>query len=294
MNPSKMDRLRTQLAESHARGQAHQAELAAARDRPAAPGDAYLWSPADEHVLAWVVVCPHPTDADVVYVVPADAHPLAGIADVAVRDVGAAALFLRCGRGHWIARADLDPRRRFRTLDAHHVRRAQQKLRQIVTGPLDGSSAAREHEADPGYRDWMAGVTASVLGAVGKSRRGPGVAERLMTRGGEPSGALADLDSLLAELGPAEEGEPLPFDSPGRLAAVREVTGVALVFEPDAGSPSDPPAVVATDATGAWRALAWDVAPDGTARATAPWLGGRVRLRVGTGPAAREHTLTNS
>jgi hypothetical protein len=301
---TKFDQLWAQLAAAHARGQARQAELDAQRAHAPAPGDAYLWVPVNEYVLAWVVIGAHPTDAEFVYVVPADSYARAGLADVAVRDANAPPLFVRCGRGHWMRRADLDARRRFRVLDAHHVRRLQQKLRQIAHGPLDGSSAAWEDEADPDYRDWMANVTASVLGAMAQARRGPGVSSGFMMRGGDPDGAFAeeialaaaDFDTFPDPSAPAVEdlGTQLPFDGPGELWIVKEVTGVSVVFRPAPDTvPAEPPAAAATDATGAWRELVWELAPDrSAARAGAPWINQQVRLRVGTGASAREHTVT--
>ena len=299
---SKLDHLYARLAEAHAQGQAHLADLDARRTRPPTPGDVYLFLPADEYVCAWVVANAHPHEPEYVYVVPADEYPRAGLSDVPVRDGGTEPLFVRCGRGQWVPRADLKPENRYRVLDAHHVRRVQRKLKQITTGPLDGPSSAWEDESDPDYRDWMANVTATVLGAIAQAHRGPDVSGRFAMTRGAAAFDLADLEVALAAMGddePAEgdadegAGEALPFDGPGRRAGVREPAGVSLVFEPDTGAA--PPAVSAADAAGAWRALSWEPVPGRAAvRLALPWIEGRVRLRVGVGDAAREHTVSKS
>jgi len=307
-----LDQLWARLAAAHARGQARQAELTAAPGRAAAPGDVYLGVPPDEHVLAWAVVSDHPADSELVYVVPADGHPLAGLADVAVRDPAGEPLYLRCGRGLWVRRADLAPNRRCRVLGPHHLRRARLKIRQIATGPLDGPTAAWQDEADPAYHDWMDGVTAAVLAAAagqessvlpgfvaalsgrpaGGVGAGPDIGVRASTGSGfeatvgEPALAAAGTDPFSHPPAPAAPveglGRPLPFDGPGRLVVVHHPAGVAVIFE---GPPSAaPPPVSAADASGDWQPLAWEFTPDrAVARATAPWLGGQVRLRVGAG-----------
>lgn len=278
---SKLDHLYARLAEAHAQGQAHLADLDAQRSRPPTPGDVYLFLPADEYVCAWVVANAHPQEPKYVYILPADEYPRAGLSDVPVRDGGTEALFVRCGHGQWVPRAELKPENRYRVLDARHVRRVQRKLKQITTGPLDGPSSAWEDESNPDYRDWMANVTATVLGSIAQANRGTAAF------------SLADLEAVPGEGADEGAGESLPFDGPGRLAVVREPTGATLVFEPDAGAV--PPAVSAADAAGVWRALAWEPVPGrAAARLAVPWIEGRARLRVGTGDDAREHTVSKS
>src|SRR5436853_5261658 len=97
---TKLNGLWARVADANARGQARIAELDAKRDRSPAPGDVYLWLPANDYVTAWVVVSDHPADGEFAYVVPADEYPLTGLADLAVRDAGTEALFVRCGRGN--------------------------------------------------------------------------------------------------------------------------------------------------------------------------------------------------
>ncbi len=278
-------------ADAQARGRVHRAALAADR-RPPAPGDVYLWVPANDHVLAWVVVGLHPTDADLVCVVPADGNPLAGLADVPVRGGPGEPLCLRCGRGQWVRRADLAPDRRYRVLSEHHVCRARQKLRQLATGPLDGPSSAWEAQADPDYTDWMASVTAAVLAAA--ARREPVAGAFFASRKSAGGLSLNELEAAFddtaavaafaAALSEEELGTAIPFAGPGSLRAVAEAAGASVVFEADASAA--PPALFAADATGLWHALEWTVESDRTARTTAPWVGAEVRLRAGADPTA--------
>jgi len=120
--------------------------------REPSPGDVYLWAPPNELGLDWVVVNEHPDDSALIYVVPADANSLAGLADVVVREAGREPISLRCGRGAWVRRDELAPERRYRVLDLHHINRAQEKIRQIVTGPLDGSRHNRKAVGWAGIR----------------------------------------------------------------------------------------------------------------------------------------------
>lgn len=295
------EQLWARLDAAHIRGQAQQAKLAADSEHQPTLGDVFLWPPPNDLGLGWVVVSDHPNDAALAYTIPADGHPLAGLADVVVRDVGREPLYLRCGRGRWLRRADLPTERRYRALDPHHVRRAQEKLRQIAAGPLDGSSAAWEDEADPDYHAWMAEVTEAVLGFANHSHQQsivltdrdftPCTSKRHGEQTVEPSLAAAGVDPFAELLAPPGDlvvsAYLLPFGGPGELRVIREPDGVVIVFESE--SVQEPPAVAATEATGRWQPLVWDITPNRTAaRATAPWIEGLVRLRVGTEQSSRE------
>lgn len=277
-------------AAAHARGEARRAELSADR-RPAAPGDVYLWVPANEYVAAGVVVGVD-AGADLAYLVPADGNALAGLADVLVRDGQGEPLCLRCGRGQWVRRADLSPDRRYRVLSPHHVRRAQQKLQQISTAALEGPSSAWEAEADPDYADWIASVSAVVLAAAAQREPVAGGFFASRKHGGgfglsELEAAFADTAAVAAfatALSDEAPGTAIPFNGPGTLHAVPEASGVEVVFEADATAA--PPTLFAADAIGNWHALAWVVESDRAARATAPWTGAEVRLRAGNDPSA--------
>ncbi len=271
-----------------------------AESREPALGDVYLWAPPNELGLDWVVVNDHPDNPALVYVVPADGHPLAGLGDVVVREAGRERISLRCGRGAWVRRDELVSERRYRVLDSHHTTRAQEKVRQIVAGPFDGSSAAWEDEADPDYDAWMAEVTNAVLGVTHRDPRRPiTLAEKefipwtVRLRQEQPA------DKSLAAAGPRDKfahliapppGEltvlagPLPWAGPGELRVVRAPTGVVIVFR--ATSPAEPPLVVSADPTGDWIPMVWDSGTD--LQAFAPWSGEQVRLRVGTGESAEE------
>lgn len=293
-----IDELWARAADAHARGQAHRAQLGG--DRPPAPGDAYLWVPANDYVLAWVVVGLHPTDPGLAFVVPADGNSLTGLADVLVREPAGEPMCLRCGRSQVVPVADLEPDRRFRVLGAHHVRRAQRKIRELAVGPLGGTAAAWEAQADPDYQDWIANVTAAVLDAAARREKTQG--GFLMTRKGGGGLSLEELEAafndtaavgaLSAAIANEDLSTPIPFPGPGDLRAVPEADGARVLFE--APEPAAPPAVFAADAGGVWHPVAWTVLSDRTATALVPWVGEQVRLRAGSDPAAPEIVVAKS
>lgn len=294
------DQLWARLDAAHARGQARQAALVAEPGHSPTPGDVYLWPPPNDLGLGWIVVSDHPNNAALAYTIPADGHPLAGLADVVVRDAGREPLYLRCGRGRWVRRTDLQAERRYRVLDLHHVRRAQEKIRLIAAGPLDGSSSAWEDEADPDYHAWMAEVTEAVLGFADRGLQPvvltdqdfiPWTSKRHREQTIERSLAAAVADPFAELIAPPGDlvvfASSLPFAGPGELRVIREPDGVAIVFE--AKTAGESPVVAVTDATGRWQPLVWDTTPNRTAaRATTPWIEGQVRLRIGTEEASRE------
>lgn len=298
-NSTRINEMWARLEAAHARDRARQATPAVPA-RAAELGDVYLWPPPNALGLDWVVVSDHPNDAELVFVVPADGHPLSGLADVAVRDAGSEPLYLRCGRGLWVRRADLPPERRYRALGPHHLRRAQEKVRQIAAGPLGGASSAWEDEANPDYHAWMTEVTEAVLEYPGRTRREPLALTRADFRSIEQfrtpqteAPALAAADGLT----PAAERDRddrvaylLPAPGSGELLLVLEGSGVRVVFR-SLESAAAPP-VFAADAEGEWREADWSFTPKRRgADALLPWVGDRVQLRVGTPGDHQEYTI---
>jgi hypothetical protein len=288
---TKITELWAQLEAAHSRAGTQPAT------RAPTPGDVYTWAPPNDLGLDWVVVSTHPDDPARVFVVPADGQDVAGLADVVVRATGCEPLSLRCGRGVWLRTSDLPAERWYRALDDHHTHRAQEKVRQIAAGTLDGSSAAWEDEVNPDYDAWMMEVTRAVLGATARNRSpitlverdfGPWRTRLQQERAAEVPLAAATHDPFAELLAPpVVSTSPLPFSGSGDLRVVRSATGATVVFETDV--PTDPPPLSVVDAAGTWTQLVWECDPDRThARATALWGAGQVHLRVGSGDSAWE------
>jgi hypothetical protein len=308
---SRLQQLLEATAEAVARDRARRAALAAETAADPRAGDVYLFPGPSAADLRWVVLGRH-TDRDLLFAVPADGHPLVGLADVAAAEsASCGALVLRCGQGLWIHAEEFRYEWRVGVLDGASVERAQEKMRQIADGKLDGTAAQWETEANPDYDEWMSEVerAADLLAtalrlrhetvAVSEFQRCTWLPEKTAaTTDAEPqyalaaasSGALARLfEALQLDEATAPPAHPVAYLYPGAIYLLLESTGVAVVYLTDGEQP--PPELHAIVA-GKDHPAEWRTTPRGTsARAFFPWEGGEVRLRFGQGDRAREVTV---
>jgi len=138
------------------------AELSTRTDVPE-PGDLYLFPLPADMPLEWVVITIDPDDDDLLYLLPADDHPLVGSADVRIpNDADCAPLVVRCGFGFWVHKEQLLTQRRSGTIPTASVNRANKILSKIVASDLDATSLQKETDCDPEYESWMRELSSAV------------------------------------------------------------------------------------------------------------------------------------
>ncbi|HLX06735.1 MAG TPA: hypothetical protein VKY89_02615 [Thermoanaerobaculia bacterium] len=138
----------------------------------AAPGDLFVVRELAEFEVEWAVVARDPRDPALLLVVPADAHPATGSADVRVPARSSdGPLNLRCAYavrlpGSFFA-ADLRSGR----LAAPDVSRAERRVDELERGVLRGEPLGQETDRDPDYQDWIADVVAPAAEALTAAAR---------------------------------------------------------------------------------------------------------------------------
>ena len=147
--------------------------------RPPAPGDLFVVPDVEEPGVEWAVLERDPRDGGSWTVLPADANPLVGSADVAVApSAGSGPLTLRCGLAVRVPAAVLEPRRRTGMLEPEILARAVAKRRLVELGTPGGDESELEVDADPEYRQWKQDVLeparASLSGSPQPPCEGPG------------------------------------------------------------------------------------------------------------------------
>jgi hypothetical protein len=109
--------------------------------------------------VEWAVLGRRPVrsgKAGELLVVPADAHPAAGSADVEVPAAASGGpLSLRCRFGVWLDAGLFAAATRSGSLAPETVAEALQHLRRVEAGTLGPSPLAEEVDADPEYVDWI-------------------------------------------------------------------------------------------------------------------------------------------
>lgn len=300
--PSRLDEFRRETAAAR-----HRSPSQAASPGPAKPGDIYLFPGDGDLATRWAILTIDANRPELLFAVPADGHPLFGLADAPVADETGHRLTLRCGMGLWVPRDAFRGDRFLCTLSDDQLRRSRAKARQVVAGAADGPEAAREAEADPEYGEWMSMVAAAVDRISSAIRTRAVVVTPAEFKPTHPFGGRAAESTPVAlaaaSPGMAEEvdlSEPtqspphayrIGLIHPGETWLVRESAGVATLFRGEPGTA--PPPAFGGQASGEWLPLAWTNTPGGTgARAFAPWEAGGVRLRFGDGEFALEVTVT--
>jgi hypothetical protein len=314
INPSRREEeIRRAAAEAVERYRESKATLAAASQRPPQPGDLYLFPGPAAIDQSWGIIA-GPNERGLLFAVPADGHPLAGLTDVIVAETAACGpLVLRCGHGLWIHPSDFPADGRIGILDDRHVRRAVRKMAQIAAGKLEGTASQWEAEANPDYHEWLAEVERSadaLASAVQVQEEEWTVADfsssvrpSVPAAGGEATeqqlalaaasgGALAELfDELNRKAGQdALPARRVDFLYPGELFVTLAEDGVAVVYV--RGQDQPPPELYEITPDGRENPAAWQPTPAGTAaRAAFPWREAQVKLRFGRGNQAKEVTV---
>lgn len=157
VQPETRMRLEALASKAHSRS----AELAAGLERrrglPAAPGDLFVLPATADLPVEWAIL--ERGTGGKLLAVPADSGLPAGTADVFVPDgTPGGPLSLRCRYGVWLDGALFAPDLRSGTLAPETVAEAQNRIRQIEAGALEGSPLAEEVDADPEYADWIRDV----------------------------------------------------------------------------------------------------------------------------------------
>jgi hypothetical protein len=262
----------------------------------------YVFGVPVDAAIEWLVVRPHPDDAAIVLLAPADDFPLAGRADVPLRsEFVDRPLTVRCGEAIWVPASACREHICVGIVPDEAVTLVRQKLAGLARGNLPDQPGAPHIEADPEYAAWMAQVGKSRESVEQRGDPSPLAAEGIVLRferftaqpprdfAEEPQVALAAKSGgkLLASL-----AESLASDSPRFLEVALHAGGTLLVA---AGASvvrvawkgpngADPPSLSATGPAGRvvaqWRA--------GTqigvhrAEPAFAWVDGQVTFLVGT------------
>jgi hypothetical protein len=148
-------RLESLVREARGRAAQDRADLASRKDQPAAAGDLFVLAATADLPVEWAVLDRDAGSGELL-AVPADAHPLAGSADVAAEPDGS--LVLRCRFGVWLPPAVFKANLRTGVLAEEDVTAARHRWRQLERGEVAASPLAEEVDADPEYRDWLRDV----------------------------------------------------------------------------------------------------------------------------------------
>jgi len=131
---------------------------------PPSPGDLFVVREVAEFPLEWAVITRDRRDRTLLLVVPADAHPAAGSADIRVpARASAGPLVLRCRFGVWVTDAFLAASVRSGRLDPADRLRAERRIDELAQDPSPSDPLGRETDRDPEYLDWISETVA--LGA---------------------------------------------------------------------------------------------------------------------------------
>jgi hypothetical protein len=310
---SRLDEIRQATAAAIDTYRARQEQLTSEHPHPPQPGDVYLFPGPFATDLVWGVIGSHP-DQPLSFAVPADAHPLVGLTDVEVAaSKSYDRLVLRCGYGLWIHREEFRMDWRVATLAGRYVHRAQEKLKEIAAGKIQGSASQRESEANPDYEEWLAQVEsdadrlANALRTKEENLTAADFKQSLVVPSTDADSADAETHFALAAASSAplahlyeaiqEESTDLPptkpvdFLYPGSLFLVLESGGVGVVYTPQGDRP--PPVLHCLDEGAGERPASWVPTPRRTAwRASFVWDSQRrVRLRFGQADYSREITV---
>src|SRR6185295_7877789 len=184
--PRRLEAL-TALARDHAAWS--RAELERRHGQPAGPGDLFVLPATADLPVEWAVLERRPGGRGKLLVVPADTNPLAGTADVEVRENHPGGpLSLRCRFGVWLDSVSFDPDLRSGVLAPEAVAEALDRHRQVESGSLAPSPLAEEVDADPEYREWIREVPERARTLAASSRP---VVKRFSSFSWGPAHALA-------------------------------------------------------------------------------------------------------
>lgn len=138
----------------------------------AAPGDLFVVRELAEFAVEWAVVAREPRDPALLLVVPADAHPATGSADVRVpaRSSGGP-LNLRCAFAVRLPASFFAADLRSGRLAAPDASRAERRVDELERGVLRGEPLGQETDRDPDYQDWIADVVAPAAEALAAAAR---------------------------------------------------------------------------------------------------------------------------
>jgi hypothetical protein len=309
MHANRRDELRRKIDEAVRRHAQVEAELCAA-SAPIFPGDLLLFDVPVDIPLEWAVIFPHPDDAGLWFVVPADQHPMVGSTDVEVPEFAMCGpLTLRCGRGLWIHGDDLDLELRSGRLESEYVDQAREKLSQIVSGCLSSSPFHGEVDADLDYELWLDEIARAVDGLEQRLQcetapdavivRASDFAQDWYEnlRGAATAEVPADLaaDAGGLHFVPEASAQPPPgaviaSGIPGELVALKYPEGVVVEYLPRG---SEEPAMLhREDAAEKRKPLRWMRTPDGNfiCGELLRWERDTVVLSIGSG-AGREITI---
>jgi len=312
-NRSRLEEIRRVTADAVERYRVTQAALASTGQRPPQPGDLYLFPGPAAIDQSWAIIA-GPCERGLLFAVPADGHPFAGLTDVVIAEADPCGpLVLRCGYGLWIHPSDLPPGGWIGILEDRHVRRAARKMAQIAAGKLEGTASQWEAEANPDYQDWLGEVERSAESLASalqiqeedltpkdfSSSIRPSAPAEEAEESEQQQPALAASSGALAELfeeltWSAEKDIPparrLDFFYPGELFLTLAEDGIAVVYIREREQP--PPELHEITPDGQENLATWQLTPAGTAaRAAFPWREGQVKLRFGRGDQAKEVTV---
>jgi hypothetical protein len=324
---TRLEEFRRATADARRKTEAERVALDATAGRPAQPGDIYLFPGDGDAASRWVVVAIRGADGDALFAVPADEHPLYGLADVQLDDNAHPPMSLRCGLGHWLPREAFRADRRLRMLSTEALNGARDKVRQVIRASLDGPEAARESETNPDYLEWMDRVVRAAdrvaAAANGEPGTAPSLADEWEDDWDEPDFSRR-LTLSTSELRPvplavrpdATPALELAATSPGFLEAPATPTQPVLGYQVDIAGPAQlilvpepggvraiwrsdsratPPPGYTRESSGDWSPLDWKLTPGRTsAGALVAWLGDLVVLRFGDPGAPVEVAIPRS
>ncbi len=152
---SHQERLRKEMGQALSRLAEQRAAASSRGDQPPRLGEVFLFVATAGFPVEWAVVERAPEEPGFFRVVPTDAQPLVGSADV---EVPARALRgpmnVRCGFEVRLAAEAFDPELCVGSLESEDLDRVRRKRDELARGRLRATENELEVDGDPDYRDW--------------------------------------------------------------------------------------------------------------------------------------------
>jgi hypothetical protein len=274
-------------------------------------GDVYVFRTADEIRIRWAVVSVHPDEPDLLFIVPADDHPMHGGTDISLAsDQPIGPLVLRCALGIWVLRRDFAAAVRVGILPDRTCAAARKLLSTIFDSTSEDCLEQSHIDDDPEYEQWCGEIEQSVerlrsqLDSAGQGE--PCDAPILYislhdfthqwpfpehdsqlsaeTLAAASSGLVGRVESIIHQATEPPLMHSLPVPADGRLFACSDGQEVYLLYLCAATEPA--PEIAACDESSAWRILQWRASPNGQVFRAFPalvWRQNQIQLRFALG-----------
>jgi hypothetical protein len=279
------------------------------RSGPPRLGDLYVFPLDVDIAVEWLVVREHPDNHGLLFLVPVDDFPPAGVPDVTLpQNRLDRPLTARCGEGLWAEADLLDADERVDAVPPDVLGLVRSGVARLARGELTGTDEQRSVEADPAYEGWLASVeeAGEQLEAYLQRKKNRPIpvprpkdgleldvarwkrwSARVARERPAPL-AAAPGDEFLTELADelARAAVELHYyefskDAAGKLIFLANERGVRAAWH---GDLSEAPQVRSKGSSGRLRKTDWKSDPQGALHRTEPifpWVDGHVVLSIG-------------